>query len=131
MKLRIYRNQLRFRFDREEMERLNCGESLESSIQVGPSAAQRLTYSVLTAGGDAVPRARLEGQSIIVTLGRDVVKKWCEGNELALESEETWEGYTLKLLLEKDMKRLNPKPGDESPSAYPNPLSGKARCDHP
>lgn len=133
MKLRIHKNSLRFRFDRKEVERLDGGESLEASIRLGPAANQLFTYCVVPQEGAVAGRAarvRFERQCITVTVSPRAVKQWHEGADLALTAEETWDGYTLQLLLEKDMQRLNPKPGEESPDVYPNPLFGKARCKH-
>ena len=134
MKLRIHRNSLRFRFDREEVGRLSRGESLEASIQFGPGPEQTFTYRVAPAAiasGDTSARARLERQTLTVQVSSDAVKQWNEGEELALAASESWDGYTLNVLLEKDLQRLNPKPGEGSPNDYPNPNFGKVRCDHP
>jgi hypothetical protein len=134
MKLRMYKNSLRFRFDRDEVARLNDGERLESSIQLGPGADHTFTYCVapgLDAPGEMAVRTRLEQRSLTATVSRDALKRWCEGEDLALTAEESWDGCVLKVLLEKDMQRLNPKPGEETANVYPNPKFGKQRCDHP
>lgn len=130
MKLRIHRNSLRLRFQREEVARLAGGEAVEASVQFGPGPDQRLVYRV-SPTGDGPARATLSGQTITVIVGLDLVRQWDTSADLALTAEQTWDGGAFTILLEKDLQRLNPKPGEDEPGVYPNPLFGKVRCDHP
>ena len=134
MKLRIHQNSLRFRFNRDEVEALSRGESLAAAVQIGPGPTQRFAYCVapvVEGLGGATLRARMEGLALDVSVSADAIRRWHESPELALSAEQDSGGSTLKVLLEKDMQRLNPKPEEEAPNVYPNPLFGKARCDHP
>ena len=134
MKLRMHKNSLRFRFDREEVAQLNEGVALESAIYLGPGEDHKFIYCVVPATDvpkEETVRTRLEQRTLTVTVSRDALQQWHDGADLALAAEEAWDGHVLKVLLEKDMQRLNPKPGDDITNVYPNPMFGKARCDHP
>jgi hypothetical protein len=76
-------------------------------------------------------RADLEGKVLTIAVPFDTIQLWRNGAELGLEARQTWPGGAVRILLEKDMQRLNPKDGEEAGDVYPNPLFGKKRCDHP
>jgi len=117
-----------------EVEALSRGESLEDVAQIGPGADQRFIYRVVPAAAGLEGKlmfARLDGLALNVAVSAEALKQWHESPELALAADQGSPGSTLKLLLEKDLQRLNPKPGEDSSSSYPNPLFGKVRCDHP
>lgn len=134
VKLRIHKNSFRFRFTRDEVKTLaSCG-TLEETVAVGPLDSQRLSYRIVPENGTAEPpgiRAELEVNKLTISVPHQILQAWHEGEQLAVEGEQTWPGGTIRLFLEKDMQRLNPKEGEDSTGAYPNPLFGKARCEHP
>jgi hypothetical protein len=134
MKLRIHKGSLRFRFNREEVEALSRGEKLEETVRVGPGSDQNFGYSVAPSHepfGEAGLRVQMQGQKLCVDVSAERLTAWHESAELSLSGQQTWDEQSVTVLLEKDMQRLNPKPGEESRELYPNPLYGKARCDHP
>lgn len=134
MKLRIHKNSIRFRFNRDEVLVLSSGETLEESVAVGPLESQRLSYRIVPengAGESPGIRAEFDANKLTISVPRRVLQAWCEGEQLAVEGEQSWPGGTIRILLEKDMQRLNPKEGEDSTGVYPNPLFGKARCEHP
>lgn len=134
MKLRIHKDSIRFRFTRGEVEALSHGRTLEESVAVGPSAHQTLAYRVTPAEGapeGASIHAALEDSRLTVSVPVGTLRAWHEGDQLAIDEEQVWATGTLRILLEKDLQRLNPKPDEEPAGVYPNPLFGKARCDHP
>ncbi len=131
MKLRIYGPSLRFRFDAKEVRKLSQGETLDSSVAFGPDAPIALRYRVVPVEDEGGLRVRFDAPATItVTASLDTLRAWNQCEDLALTMEEVWEGGSLKLVLEKDMQRLNPKPEEESREAYPNPLFGKVHCAH-
>ncbi len=131
MKLRIYGPSLRFRFDAREVEKLGQGETLTASVAFGPDAPFALCYRVVPVEDEGGLRVRFESPATItVTASLDSLRAWSQSEDLAITMEEAWEGGSLKLILEKDMQRLNPKPEEESPHAFPNPLFGKVHCTH-
>jgi len=134
MKLRIHKGSLRFRFNREEVEALSRGERLEETVRVGPDEDQTFGYFVAPSPeplGEAGLRVRLRGNQLCVDVSAESLKAWHQSAELALSGVQKWDNQSVTVLLEKDMQRLNPKPGEESKDLYANPLFGKARCDHP
>lgn len=134
MKLRIHKNSIRFRFNRDEVLALSSGETLEEAVAVGPLESQRLSYRVVPeegAGESSGIRAELDANNLTISVPCQVLQTWYEGEQLAVEGDHTWPGGTIRILLEKDMQRLNPKEGEDSTGVYPNPLFGKARCEHP
>lgn len=134
MKLRIHNNSLRFRVCPTEVEALNRGEALENRIAAGPAESAALVYRIVPepmAASDAAMRADLNRQTLTVHVPLQMIRGWRDGQKLGLEAQQNWDGGSLRILLEKDMQRLNPKDGEESADVYPNPLFGKVRCDHP
>jgi hypothetical protein len=134
MKLRIHRDSIRFRFTRGEVEALSHGRILEESVAVGPLARQILAYCVVPEEGaceSAAVRAAFEDGKLTVSAPVGTLKAWHEGAQLAITEEQVWDTGRLRIVLEKDMQRLNPKPDEESADVYPNPQFGKVRCDHP
>lgn len=134
MKLRIHKDSIRFRFTRGEVETLSSGKALEESVAVGPLANQSLTYLVApenSASENSRIRAEFDTNKLTVSVPLQMLQAWHGGEPLAIESEQSWATGKLRILLEKDMQRLNPKEGDDTSGVYPNPLFGKVRCDHP
>lgn len=134
MKLRIHKNSLRFRVTRGEVETLHRGGSLEDRIAVGPAQSEAFVYRIVPdslAASDAVMRADLNDHTLTLRVPSQMIREWRDGQELGLETQQNWDGGSVRILLEKDMQRLNPKDGVEPADVYPNPLFGKARCDHP
>lgn len=134
MKLRIHKDSIRFRFTRGEVEALSSGKALEESVAVGPQAHQTLAYRVAPehdASADPRIRVDFEGNKLTVWVPSPLVQAWHEGEPLAIEEEQNWGTGKVRILLEKDMQRLNPKEGEETTGVYQNPLFGKVRCDHP
>jgi len=134
MKLRIHKDSIRFRFTRQEVETLSGGQPLEERVAVGPSPQQALVYRVvpeIDVSGRSGIRAGFESNTLTVTAPKQIFQAWHDGEQLAIEEEQIWTTGKVRILLEKDMQRLNPKEGEEAPGIYPNPLFGKVRCDHP
>jgi hypothetical protein len=134
MKLRIHKDSIRFRFTRDEVEALANGKALEEIVAVGPLANQSLTYRVTPEEGTsdaACIHAEFEENNLTVSVPVQTLRTWYEGEQLAIDEDQVWATGKLRILLEKDMQRLNPKPGEEAAGVYPNPLFGQARCDHP
>jgi len=134
MKLRIHGNSLRFRVSRGEVETLHRGEPLEGRIAVGPAESECLVYRIVPdslAASDALMHADMNQNTLTLHVPSQTIRNWRDGHELGLEDQRNWDGGSLRILLEKDMQRLNPKNGEEPGDVYPNPLFGKVRCEHP
>lgn len=139
MKLRIHKDSIRFRFAREEVLALSRGQTLEECVSVGPLESQRLSYRIVpdpdvpysVSSGPPGIRAEFEANRLTISVPCHALEAWHQGPQLALEGEQAWSNGALRILLEKDLQRLNSKEGEASTAVYPNPLFGKVRCDHP
>jgi hypothetical protein len=133
MKLRLNHDTIRFRFTRGEVETLHSGIPIEDSTPVGPGNTQRFAYRVVPAsdtGGEPL-RAELLENVLTVSISQSAVAQWRDSDKPGVESQQSWPGGQVRILLEKDLQRLNPKPDEEPVDVFPNPQFGKARCDHP
>ena len=130
MKLRIHRDSIRFRFTRDEAKALSEGTVLTEIVAVGPLEEQRLAYRVVPNGTEGI-RAGFVDNTISVFVPKTELLTWYEGEDLALEATQNWNGGQVRLLLEKDMQRLNPKPAEEPARVYSHPLFGIKHCEHP
>ena len=133
MKLRISGPSIRLRRDSREVAKLQAGEAIEASIRLGSDPDDVFRYCLQP---DATVPARPLGvryrpRDIVVTAPLTVLQEWCGGNGITLEGEENFDGYQVRILIEKDLQRLNPKPGDDTSSLFPNPRFGIDHCDHP
>jgi|NGEPerStandDraft_6_1074524.scaffolds.fasta_scaffold111391_2 hypothetical protein len=134
MKLRIHKDSIRFRFTSGEVETLASGQALEETVAVGPLAHQAFVYCVapdLRASESPRIGAEFGVNRLIVSVPLPLIQAWRESEQLSLEGEQNWAGGKVRILLEKDLQRLNPKEGEETAGVYPNPRFGKVRCDHP
>ena len=130
MKLRIHKDSIRFRFTREEARALSEGMVLAEHVAVGPLAEQQLSYRVVPDGPGPISVAFADN-TISVFVPQAELLDWYEGEILALETTQNWSGGKVRVMLEKDLQRLNPKPGDEPKGVYSHPLFGVKHCDHP
>ncbi len=130
MKLRIHKDSVRLRFTRDEAKALSEGTVLTEQVAIGPLEEQRLSYRVVPNGAEGI-RAGFADNTISVYVPKAELVSWYEGETLALEATQSWNGGQVRLLLEKDMQRLNPKPGEEPEGVYAHPLFGVKHCDHP
>ncbi len=129
MKIRIHQNSIRFRFTRPEAMALSQGEALIDRVSVGLAPGQSLAYGVFPQDGEF--HVSLQDHTIQVHVPPSQLLAWYEGEDLALSMTQSWDGGHVQVLLEKDMQRLNSKPGEAIPGIYSHPLFGKVRCDHP
>lgn len=137
MKLRIHSNSLRFRFDKQEVEALAKGHAVEACIQLGPTRDHNFAYRVVPIpGANFTSQIRFENQTLTILVPGSALASWFAGPELTIAFDQSWPeassaGPALHVSLEKDMQRLNSKPGEPLDRLYPNPQFGKVRCSHP
>lgn len=131
MKLRIHKDSLRFRLNRSEVESLYRGESLDERVAAGPSPAQSFAYRLVPTAAPEIACAALEGNALSVLVSQAAIEDWRNGTGLTIQATQTWDGGSVEILIEKDLQRLKPKPGEDESGAFPNPLFGKVVCDHP
>jgi hypothetical protein len=125
MKLRILDDSLRLRLSQGELEQLRTLGRVEAAIGFGPGPAQQLVYAIVVAPGAQRITATLTEREIVVTLPKAMADAWIGGNEVGLSAEQSLgPDRTLALLIEKDFKCLQPRPGEESYDGFPNPNIG-------
>jgi hypothetical protein len=120
MKLRIRGNSLRFRLTRGEVAELVRAGSLEETVQF--ASGSRLIYSLRIGAEAANPVAALDGARITVALPAGPAKLWAESEEVGIYSPASAD---LEIVVEKDFKCLEPRPGEDQSDAFDNP---KAAC---
>jgi hypothetical protein len=119
MKLRLYRNSIRFRLGRDEVEQLHSKGSLSESTPIAPGV--ELTYCLRTGTG-AGARVTLESNQLCVELPKAVVADWATSEQVQITAEqETGPEQSLKILVEKDFECLNPGMSESSANPFPNP----------
>jgi len=122
MKLRILDDSLRLRLSQGELEQLHTLGRVEAAIGFGPGPSQQLVYALVVAPGAQRITATLTEREIVVALPKAMADPWIAGDEVSLRAEQSLgPGRTLALLIEKDFKCLQPRPGEESYDGFPNP----------
>ncbi len=126
MKLRIRDNSLRLRLTRSEVEKIGRAEAVESSIQLGPTKAHCLSYSLEVSSTIALPEVSFLDHVIRIFLPSSKALAWAHGPEIGIYSE----GAVLKILIEKDFFCLKPRSHEEEDESdmFPHPHAASGRC---
>jgi hypothetical protein len=130
MKLRLNHDSIRLRFTQPEAKALGEGVVLTDKVSIGPLEEQSLSYRVVPNGAEGI-RVGFIDHTISVYVPKTVLASWYEGEDVAVEATQAWNGGKVRILLEKDLQRLNPKPAEEPQGVYSHPLFGKKHCEHP
>jgi len=120
MKLRIYRNSLRFRLTPADVAALNeTGVVVETA---GFGAGTEFSYSVRTRPNIRAMRASVEPHAISVEIPRSMIHDWRRNQAVGLEhSQPIGKGKTLHIAIEKDFECLEGKMQEPGEIFYPNP----------
>ncbi|SDD98148.1 hypothetical protein SAMN04487996_10333 [Dyadobacter soli] len=117
MKIRIYRNSVRFRLSKTEVGRLEEEGYLEETTDFGPS---QLSYAIRKSTGNEL-EARFEQNKITLEVPEKLLTGWAANNTVGFEGNmPLGEGSSLYLLIEKDFKCLDNVEEDQSDN-YDNP----------
>jgi hypothetical protein len=111
------------------MDRKDLTELLERGIvldvlRFGPGNAHRFTYAVmLGATPPGSPRADYASGLLVVTIDPVVAELWVIGTRVGFDEEQTVDGGTIRVILEKDFACLDRPSEDEAEDAwaFPNP----------
>ena len=123
MKLRLRNNSLRLRLSQAEVRTLAAGETVSASTPFGP--ADSLTYRVTSAGKSV--SATISSNVIVVSLPSAQVATWATSDELTIDAEQTWDGGSLQIVVEKDLACVSRNSEDDADS-FPNPAAASGRC---
>lgn len=122
MKLRINGNSLRLRLTRKELAGLIEVGNLENDIRLGPGVEQVLVYRLELSGARKSPGIDFEAGRIVIFLPEGQAGHWADSDQVGIYIEEAW---GLKLLLEKDFKCLEQRPGEDDADAFDRPVGAE------
>ncbi len=115
MKLRLYRNSIRFRLSRDEVEALDRDGIVRESTDFSPDS--RITYELRSSDAE---RVAMKDSVLTVEILIQTVHTWAGSDEVGIELVQD----KLQVLIEKDFECLDapPEPGVR---LFPNP---KVKC---
>lgn len=120
MKLRIFRDSLRFRLTPAEVSRLDETGTVVETADFVPEA--HFSYSLRTRADIPAMRARLESRAIYVEIPATLVHDWKSGDAVGLHNVQALaDGKRLEILVEKDFECLEPQMNPPGEVFYPNP----------
>ena len=119
MKIRIYDDSIRLRLDRDEVESVGQGRTVECNTRFAGGAEFR--YRLITTDTDAVG-AGFDDGCIEIRLPRSSAQHWAtDDTEVSIRGENEIDGGALTLLVEKDFECLDPRPGENQSIRFINP----------
>lgn len=124
MKLRIRSNSVRVRLDQKDLTELGQRGRVMDVLRFGPRSNNLFTYAVTTGAAPAGrPTAAYSAGLLLVTIRADDVKEWAASDRVGFDHEQTVEGGTVRVVLEKDFACLD-RPAEDAGDdawAFPNP----------
>lgn len=122
MKIRIRGNSIRYRLDKNDIEKLKETDKVEEHTWIG---AHNLHFCIRSRNM-VIPAIKLEGSGVHLSVPALLVEKWISTEETGFSFDiVNPDGSVLKLLIEKDFKCLTVREEDDS-AAFENPEAGKA-----
>ena len=120
MKLRLRGNSLRLRLSQAEVAQLAATGTVEDRTSF-PSG-QALTYRVTTVSSLGQLDASMANDAITIRMPANYAKAWPSNPEVGLETlVPLGAGETLRVLVEKDFKCIDPPAHESQEGMYPNP----------
>ncbi len=121
MKLRLHRNEIRVRLNRNEVAEFAEAGRVEDAVDFGEGAI--LTYVLETSPNGTVPNVSWRGGVVRVQLPAQDAQHWARTDRVAISGEQkVGLDNRLFILVEKDFQCLH-DPGDADPNAFSNPLT--------
>jgi hypothetical protein len=132
MKLRIRGNSIRLRLGQSEVDQLVKGGCVSESIQFSAFPRSQLTYTVVTSSAEKEITACLAESEIKVTVPEGWGQAWANSAQVELKGVQPVAGeVNLSILIEKDFRCLEPRPGEDQSDSFSNPAQGTKGCNHP
>ena len=116
MKLRFRKNSLRLRVNQLEMETLAAGSGLREQVHFPGGAS--LAYVLDLASGPTAS-ARLENNTIHVSLPAQDVRQWAANEDIGLYLEFPAKEEPLRVAIEKDLVCIDGPEEERDPAAFP------------
>jgi hypothetical protein len=124
MKLRIQANSIRFRITPTELHALATRGRVESAIQLGPAADDRLSYALEVSRECSAVRLEYRPGKVCAVLPEESVREWASTEQVAIGGlQQVANGGELKILIEKDFKCLQTRPGENEGDRFPHPTA--------
>ncbi len=124
MKLRTRGDSLRFRLTQGEVSQLVSGSKVSETVRFSSAAGDALMYSLEAHQQIAQPAAHFSGSEIRVDLPFAAVESWATTDQVGIESAQSIGGEKrLRIIVEKDFRCLQPRPGEDERDNYPHPES--------
>jgi len=122
MKLRLYRNSIRFRLSQSEVIELNEQGLLSESISFGINQEDQISYFLEQTPEENI-HSSFQNNQLKVYIPQALIHGWANNpEEVGIYAELSLaEKNTLKVIIEKDFKCLVDRPGEEESDLYPNP----------
>jgi hypothetical protein len=131
MKLRIRGNSIRLRLGESEVAQLVQDGRVSESIQFSAFPGSQLTYTVETSPDTKEMTARFADSEIKVTVPESLGQGWANSEQVGLKQVQPIDcEVNLSILIEKDFRCLEPRPGEDQSDTFTNPGQGKP-CNHP
>ncbi len=124
MKLRLFKDSVRFRVRRPDLERLVSSGEVVHSVRTGADDAHRLEYRLVSAD---VPGPVLEPlpSGLCVRLPSADVGRWAAGPETGIEFRTPW---GVRVLVEKDFPCMEPRIDEGNEGTFDRPISESGTC---
>ena len=120
MKIRIDRNNIRFRLKQTEVRRFAEEKYLNHSLQFGADPGQQICFILEQSDGYSMA-VRFRDNYITISIPAAMSKTWTETELVGLEENvETEPGITVGILIEKDFACLDGSDADNA-DTFPNP----------
>ncbi len=120
MKLRIYRNTLRFRLSPADVAQLAGSGSIREITRFGRS--QEFSCSLHARAGLETIRAVLDSNAITVDVPAGMAREWSKSETVGLHhSQPLGDGGSLEIAIEKDFECRDGSSDEPREQLYPNP----------
>ncbi len=124
MKLRLRGNSLRFRLTQGEVLKLLTEGVVHESVLFSAAQGDLLTYSLRSVDRSGGITARFKNGEIRVEVPSRLVGPWANTDQVGIDSTQSIaEEKTLRIVIEKDFRCLQPQSEEDDRDNFPNPLA--------
>lgn len=112
---------------------MRSSETVRESVSF-PGASSKFFYSLDASDGLAKISASFHGGEVRVVIPTSMVQSWAQGNQVGMEENEPLgDGSKLRVLIEKDFRCLEPRPGEDETDNFAHPVEASVECEteHP
>jgi hypothetical protein len=124
VKLRVFKDSIRFRIRRPDLDRLVSEGEVAHAVRTGPTEEHFLTYRLRKTDGTDPMLEPLPSGLCVHLPGVDV-ERWAAGPETGLEFRTPW---GVRVLVEKDFPCMEPRVGEGNEGTFDRPITESAAC---